>query len=168
MDRVGRVNYGCHQRGQLGAASNLPLVLVQRLHMVCNLRGLPVAFALACASADERDVLAGMVTAGPDLSARGPARPPVGDKTYYGAGFEADLASARITLLRPARKGEPPRAAAAQRFKPSRQIIESVSPPSIDHLAPDIPAGRPGGYRGARSEGLAKDRFVSPGHGTSW
>jgi hypothetical protein len=63
-----------------------------------------------------------------------PGQALVGDKTYYGAGFEADLASAGITLLRPARKGEMPPAAAAQRFKPSRQIIESVSPLSIDHL----------------------------------
>jgi hypothetical protein len=111
--------------------------------MTCTLQGLPVALALAAASADERDVLAGMVTVGPDLSARGPARALAGDKTYYGAGFEANLASAGITLLQPAREGEPPRAAAAQRFKPSRQIIESVTPPSIDHLARISLRGRP-------------------------
>ena len=35
------------------------------------------------------------------------------------------MASAGITLLRPARKGEPPRAA-EQLFKPLRQIIESA------------------------------------------
>jgi hypothetical protein len=36
------------------------------------------------------------------------------------------MASAGTTLLRPTRKGEPPRAA-AQLFKPLRQIIESVN-----------------------------------------
>src|SRR6266581_4749666 len=38
-----------------------------RLHLVCTLQGLPVAFALTGAKADEREVLAGMFTAGPDL-----------------------------------------------------------------------------------------------------
>jgi hypothetical protein len=42
---------------------------------VCTLQGLPVAFALAGAKADEREVLAGMLTVGPDLAATGPARP---------------------------------------------------------------------------------------------
>jgi hypothetical protein len=52
------------------------------------------------------------------VSAR-PGQALVGDKNCY----EAGMASAGITLLRPARKGEPPRAA-AQLFKPLRQIIE--------------------------------------------
>lgn len=48
------------------------------------------------------------------------------DKNYYGAAFEAAMADAGIKLLRPARKGEPPRAR-AHLFKPLRQIIESVN-----------------------------------------
>jgi hypothetical protein len=97
-----------------------------RLHLVCTLHGLPVAFALAGAKADERDVLRGMLTAGPDLVTARPGQTLIGDKNYYGTAFEADMAGAGIRLLRPARKGEPPRAG-AQLFKPLRQIIESVN-----------------------------------------
>ncbi len=50
----------------------------------------------------------------------------IGDKNYYGKAFEAELAAAGITLLRPTRKGEQPRAG-EQFFKPLRQIIESVN-----------------------------------------
>jgi hypothetical protein len=97
-----------------------------RLHLVCTLHGLPVAFALTGAKADERDVLAGMLTAGPDLVTARPGQTLIGDKNYYGRDFEAAMASAGIRLLRPARKGEPPRAG-AHLFKPLRQIIESVN-----------------------------------------
>src|SRR5579859_5737446 len=78
-----------------------------RLHLVCTLQGLPVAFALAGAKADERDVLTGMFTADPDLVTARPGQTLIGDKNYYGRDFEAALAGAGITLLRPARKGEP-------------------------------------------------------------
>jgi hypothetical protein len=97
-----------------------------RLHLVCTLQGLPVAFALAGAKADERDVLAGMLAAGPDLVPARPGQILIGDKNYYGRDFEAALAGAGIRRLRPARKGEPERAG-AQFFKPLRQIIESVN-----------------------------------------
>jgi hypothetical protein len=97
-----------------------------RLHLVCTLHGLPVAFALAGAKADERDVLAGMLTAGPDLVTARPGQILIGDKNYFGAAFEATMAGAGIQLLRPARKGEPARAG-AQFFRPLRQIIESVN-----------------------------------------
>jgi hypothetical protein len=50
----------------------------------------------------------------------------IGDKNYYGRDFEAAIAEEGIRLLRPARKGEPPRAG-AQCFKPLRQVIESVN-----------------------------------------
>ena len=97
-----------------------------RLHLVCTLHGLPVAFALAGAKADERDVLRGMLIAGPDLVSTRPGQTLIGDKNYYGRDFEADMAAAGITLLRPARKDESPRAG-AYLFKPLRQIIESVN-----------------------------------------
>jgi hypothetical protein len=97
-----------------------------RLHLVCTLHGLPVAFALTGAKADERDVLRGILTAGPDLVRARPGQTLIGDKNYYGHDFEADMATAGITLLRPARKGESPRAG-AHLFKPLRQIIESVN-----------------------------------------
>jgi hypothetical protein len=97
-----------------------------RLHLVTTLQGLPVAFALAGAKADEREVLAGMLTAGPDLVAARPGQTLIGDKNYYGRDFEAAMAAEGIRLLRPARQGEPARAG-AHLFKPLRQIIESVN-----------------------------------------
>jgi hypothetical protein len=85
-----------------------------------------VAFALAGAKADEREVLAGMLAADPGLLAARPGQTLIGDKNYYGRDFEAAIAEAGITLLRPARKGEPPRPG-QQFFKPLRQVIESVN-----------------------------------------
>jgi hypothetical protein len=60
----------------------------------------------------------------------GPARQPgqviIGDKNYYGRDFENELALAGLTLLRPARNGEP-EPAGRQYFKPLRQVPESVN-----------------------------------------
>jgi hypothetical protein len=50
---------------------------------------------------------------------------------YFGAAFEATMAGAGITLLRPARKGEPERAG-AQFFKPLRQIIDDTFKGRLD------------------------------------
>jgi hypothetical protein len=97
-----------------------------RLHLVTTLHGLPVAFALTGAKADERDVLLAIFTADPALLATRPRQTLIGDKNYYGTGFEAAIADAGIALLRPARKGEPGRPG-AHLFKPLRQIIESVN-----------------------------------------
>jgi hypothetical protein len=97
-----------------------------RLHLVCTLQGLPVAFALTGAKADEREVLTAMFTAEPELVTTRPGQTLIGDKNYFGTVFETTMAGAGITLLRPARKGEPPRAG-AHLFKPLRQIIESVN-----------------------------------------
>jgi hypothetical protein len=71
------------------------------------LQGLPVAFALAGAKADERDILLAIFTAEPGLAASRPGQMLIGDKNYYGRDFEAAMADAGIRLLRPARKGEP-------------------------------------------------------------
>ena len=97
-----------------------------RLHLVCTLHGLPVAFALTGAKADEREVLLAMFTIEPGLVASRPGQILIGDKNYYGAAFEAALAAAGIRLLRPARKGEPD-PAGTRFFRPLRQIIESVN-----------------------------------------
>ena len=97
-----------------------------RLHLLCTLSGLPVAFALTGAKADERQTLLGMFDADPALLSTHPGQMLIGDKNYYGTPFEASLAEVGITLLRPSRKGEKPRA--GQRFfKPLRQIIESIN-----------------------------------------
>jgi len=96
-----------------------------RLHLVATLGGLPVGFALAGAKADERQVLLSILDDQALLAGR-PGQLLIGDKNYYGKDFEAALAGAGLTLLRPARKGEPERAG-ARFFKPLRQVIESIN-----------------------------------------
>jgi hypothetical protein len=98
-----------------------------RLHLVCTLHGLPLGWALTGAKADEREVFDQLRATTPALhTARERAQIVLADKNYYGRGFETGLAEAGIELLRPARKGEPPRT--GQRFfKPLRQVIESVN-----------------------------------------
>jgi hypothetical protein len=96
-----------------------------RLHLLCTLHGLPVGFALTGAKADERSVLLDILHADPTLTDRG-AQILIGDKNYFGAEFEATLPEAGITLLRPARKGEPERPG-ARFFKLLRQVIESIN-----------------------------------------
>ena len=81
------------------------------------------------AKADERQTFLDILAGTPHLrSARSSSRPQtvIGDKNYFGKDFEADLASAGVELLRPARKGERPRPG-ARFFKPLRQIIESIN-----------------------------------------
>jgi hypothetical protein len=97
-----------------------------RLHLLCTLGGLPIGFALTGAKADERQTLLGILDADPGLVASRPGQVLIADKNYYGAGFEAALAGAGLTLLRPARKGEPQRPG-TRFFKPLRQVIESVN-----------------------------------------
>jgi hypothetical protein len=97
-----------------------------RLHLVCTLHGLPVAFALAGAKDPDRDVLAGILTVEAELVADRSGQTVIADKNYYGRAFEADLAGRGVRLLRPARKGEPDRPG-AELFKPLRQLIESVN-----------------------------------------
>lgn len=97
-----------------------------RLHLVCTLGGLPVAFALTGAKADERQTLLGILTADPTLATRRPGQTLIADKNYYGRDFEHDLADRDLRLLRPARKGEPERPG-ARLFKPLRQTIESIN-----------------------------------------
>jgi Transposase DDE domain len=97
-----------------------------RLHLVATLHGLPIGSALTGAKADERQVLPGIFDAEPSLIAGRAGQILIGDKNYYGHDFEAALAGAGLTLLRPARHGEPERPGAPF-FKPLRQVIESVN-----------------------------------------
>ena len=96
-----------------------------RLHLIATLHGLPVAFALTGAKADERQTLLDLLGADPDLVTARAGQTLIADKHYYGRDFENTLAGADLHLLRPARRGEPERA--DQRFfKPLRQTIESI------------------------------------------
>ena len=102
-----------------------------RLHLVATLGGLPVAFALTGAKADERQVLLAIFGADPGLLAARPGQTLIGDKNYYGAAFEAALAQDGARLLRPARKGEPARAGAGRSGRCARS-----SSPSTKHSRP--------------------------------
>ncbi|MES0838293.1 transposase, partial [Nocardiopsis tropica] len=62
-----------------------------RLHLVCTLSGLPVAFALTGAKADERTTLTGMFEDDPGLLAQRPGQILIADKNYYGRDFERSL-----------------------------------------------------------------------------
>jgi hypothetical protein len=99
-----------------------------RLHLVCTLHGLPIGWALTGAKADERHTLHDILTGTTCLTETYASSPTtiIADKNYYGHVFEAELADAGITLLRPQRKGEKPRSG-HRHFKPLRQIIESVN-----------------------------------------
>jgi Transposase DDE domain len=96
-----------------------------RLHLLCTLHGLPVGFALTGAKADERQTLLSILTGDPDLAGR-TGQTLIADKNYYGRQFEATLPELGISLLRPARKGEPERPG-THYFKPLRQVIESIN-----------------------------------------
>ncbi|MET8554285.1 IS982 family transposase [Streptomyces sp. NPDC004959] len=116
-----------------------------RLHLVCTLQGLPVAFSLTGAKADERETLLDLLAAEPELVTARPGQTLIGDKNYFGRGFEHELAEQDIRLLRPARKGEPERPGAPL-FRPLRQVIESVNETFKGQLDLEQHRGRtPGG-----------------------
>ena len=96
-----------------------------RLHLVATLHGLPIAYMLTGAKADERQVLLDLFHDDPHLAASRPGQILIGDKNYFGAEFEASLAQRGIHLLRRARKGEPERPG-GRFFKPLRQTVESI------------------------------------------
>jgi hypothetical protein len=109
-----------------------------RLHLVCTLHGLPVAYALTGAKADERTVLTDLIATTPALARGG--RTIVADKNYYGRDFESSLAATGFTLLRKSRARERPRSG-AHLLKPLRQTIESV----FDTLKGQLSLERHGG-----------------------
>ncbi|MFI9561221.1 transposase [Nonomuraea endophytica] len=97
-----------------------------RLHLLCTLRGLPVAFALTGAKADERHTLLSILQADPDLLERHRGQILIADMRYDGRDFEHALATEGVRLLRKPRQGKPPRTG-AHLFKPLRQTIESIN-----------------------------------------
>src|SRR5690606_21340083 len=80
----------------------------------------------------------------PQLAQR-PGQTLIADKNFYGRDFERALARAGLSLLRPARKGERPRAGAAL-LRPLRQVIESINQTFKGQLDLERHGGRtPGG-----------------------
>ncbi|MEU1544049.1 transposase, partial [Actinacidiphila glaucinigra] len=63
-----------------------------RLHLVCTLHGLPVAFALTGAKADERETLLDLPAVEPQLTTGRPGQTLIADRHYYGREFERRLA----------------------------------------------------------------------------
>ncbi len=121
------------------------------------LQGLPIAFALTGAKADERETLLDLLASELHLVAARPGQTLIGDKNYFGRDFEHQLAEQDIRLLRPARKGEPERPGTPL-FKPLRQVIESLNETfkgQLNHLAPcETSAARsPAGRRTRRPSG---------------
>ncbi|WP_030355964.1 IS982 family transposase [Streptomyces scopuliridis] len=112
-----------------------------RLHLICTLQGLPIAFALTGAKADERETLLDLLAAEPHLLAARPAQTVIGDMNYFGRTFEHELAQQGIQLLRPTRKGEQQRPGGSL-FKPLRQVIESVNETFKGHLNLEQHRGR--------------------------
>ncbi|OUC97473.1 IS982 family transposase [Streptosporangium minutum] len=116
-----------------------------RLHLVCTLHGLPIAFALTGAKADERETLPDLLAVEPQLIAERLGQTLIGDKNYFGRDFEQRLAELDIRLLRPRRKGETERPG-SQLFKPLRQVIESINETFKGQLDLERHRGRtPGG-----------------------
>ncbi|MGH3225157.1 MAG: transposase, partial [Streptosporangiaceae bacterium] len=112
---------------------------------VCTVQGLPIAFALTGAKADERETLLDLFAGEPELVAVRPGQTLIADKNYFGHDFELQVAELGIRLLRPTRKGEPERPGAPL-FKPLRQIIESVNESFKGQLDLEQHRGRtPGG-----------------------
>ncbi len=97
-----------------------------RLHLVCTPEGLPVTFALTNPKIDEREIARDLFEIEPDLLASRPGQTILADKGYASAEFETFLNGHDAQLVRPARKGEPPRPG-ARYLKPLRQLIESVN-----------------------------------------
>ena len=97
-----------------------------RLHLVCTLQGLPVAFALTGAKADEREVLAGMFTACRTWSSPGPARPSSATRTTTVPPSRQPWPARGSGCCGPPARASPP-GPGAHLFKPLRQIIESVN-----------------------------------------
>jgi hypothetical protein len=109
-----------------------------RLHLIATVHGIPIAWALTGAKADEREVLDALLDRiPPDLATRIrnslQRQALMADKGYYGTVFESHLTTVGVDLIRPTRKKENPRP--GQEFlKPLRQIIESIFDTLKDQL----------------------------------
>ncbi|MFJ9714304.1 transposase, partial [Streptomyces sp. NPDC101234] len=62
-----------------------------RLRLVCTLHGLPVAFSLTAAKADERETLLDLLAVEPDLLSARPGQIPIGDRTTSAAPSKTSL-----------------------------------------------------------------------------
>jgi hypothetical protein len=99
-----------------------------RLHLVRTLQGLPVAFALAGAKADEREVLAGMLTAGPDLAAARPGQTLIGTRTTTAATSRPPWPEPESPCCGPPARASPEEPAANSSGRCARSSNRSTTP----------------------------------------
>ena len=133
-DLVGVAGYGY-------CASHSRYFCGLRLHLVCTPSGLPVAFALAHPTTDEREVLRDLLEGEGALLDRRPGQVILADKGYRSRELEVFLAGHGAQLIRPAMRNEKPRPG-ARFLRPLRQIIESVN----DTLKGQLDLERHGGH----------------------
>jgi len=116
-DLAGWATYGC-------CASRSRYFWGLRLHIIATPSGLPVAYALTGARADERQTALDMIAVDPDLAR--PRQILIADRGYRSATLEHELDNTGITLIRPALNPEKP-PPVQQFLRPFRQIIESAN-----------------------------------------
>jgi hypothetical protein len=97
-----------------------------RLHLVATPSGLPVAYALTGAKADERDTALSMLNLDPALDQRC-GQVLIADKGYRSKVFETELDARGITLIRPTIRSEKTPRPLSKFLRPFRQIIESIN-----------------------------------------
>ena len=98
-----------------------------RLHLVCALSGLPVAFALTGAKADEREILLGMLDADPNLLADHPESDVDGRQELLRQAIRSQHSPTPHQAAAPCPQGRETPCRANGFFKPLRQVIESVN-----------------------------------------
>ncbi|MCI3929181.1 transposase [Streptomyces sp. AN091965] len=139
-----------------------------RLQLMCTLQGLPVALALTGAKADERETVLGLFAAEPHLLAARPGRTLIGDKNYFGRGFERELAEYGIQLLGPTRKGERQRPggslnqAVAAGHRVDQRNLQGTARPRTAPTTKGLPRPKAEGAPSVRT-GVAADQARPPG-----
>ena len=112
-----------------------------RLHLVCTPAGLPITWALAPPSLDERQVLMAMLDHDQPLLAERPGLLLLADKGYISAELDDYLRARGADLLRPSYRNRTPRPGQAL-LAPIRQLIESVYDTLKGQLDLELHGGR--------------------------
>jgi hypothetical protein len=112
-----------------------------RLHLICTPAGLPITWALATPTIDERQVLTAVLDDDPTLIIDRPGLLIVADKGYVSAELDRWLAERGVRLLRPSYRNRTPRPD-EHLLQPIRQLIESVNDTLKGQLDLELHGGR--------------------------
>ena len=112
-----------------------------RLHLICTPSGLPIAWSLATAKTDERQVLIAALEDDPSLLAARPGQLIIADKGYVSAELDRWLAERGARVLRPSYRNRTPHPG-EHLLKPVRQLIESVNDTLKGQLDLELHGGR--------------------------